>query len=71
MTDLQSETGSRCAPFYVLLKSCRPFIPERCWRMLPPIALRVARYFGTSADIRMGIQTDYDLEIARARGSSS
>jgi len=28
-------------------------------------ALRLARYFGTSAEFRLGIQKDYDLEIAR------
>ena len=32
-----------------------------------PIALRIARYFGTSPDIWIGIQTDYDLEIAKDR----
>jgi addiction module HigA family antidote len=32
-----------------------------------PIALRIARYFGTSPDIWLGIQTDYDLEIAKDR----
>ncbi len=32
-----------------------------------PIALRIARYFGTSPDIWIGIQTAYDLEIARDR----
>jgi len=32
-----------------------------------PIALRLARYFGTSPDIWMGIQTDYDLEVAKDR----
>jgi addiction module HigA family antidote len=32
-----------------------------------PIALRVARYFGTSADIWIRIQADYDLEIAKDR----
>src|SRR5580700_6001825 len=31
-----------------------------------PIALRIARYFGTSPDIWIGIQTDYDLEMQRA-----
>jgi antitoxin HigA-1 len=36
-----------------------------------PIALRVARYFGTSPDIWMGIQTDYDLEVAKDREGSS
>jgi len=30
-----------------------------------PIALRIARYFGTSPDIWMGIQADYDLEVAK------
>jgi addiction module HigA family antidote len=28
-----------------------------------PIALRIARYFGTSPGIWIGIQTDYDLEV--------
>jgi len=32
-----------------------------------PIALRIARYFGTSPDIWLGIQTAYDLEIAKDR----
>jgi addiction module HigA family antidote len=32
-----------------------------------PIALRIARYFGTSPDIWIGIQTEYDLEIAKDR----
>lgn len=27
-------------------------------------ALRLARYFGTSAQVWMGLQTDYDLEMA-------
>src|SRR5271163_3973890 len=32
-----------------------------------PIALRIARYFGTSPDLWIGIQTHYDLEIAKDR----
>lgn len=28
-------------------------------------ALRLARYFGTSAEFWLGLQTDYDLEVAR------
>ncbi len=32
-----------------------------------PIALRIARYFGASPDIWIGIQTDYDLQIAKDR----
>src|SRR5271170_1919482 len=32
-----------------------------------PIALRIARYFGTSPDIWIGIQTAYDLETAKDR----
>jgi addiction module HigA family antidote len=32
-----------------------------------PIALRIARYFGTSPDIWIGIQTAYDLEVAKER----
>jgi len=31
------------------------------------IALRIARYFGTSPEIWIGIQTAYDLEIAKDR----
>lgn len=29
-------------------------------------ALRLARYFGTSVDVWMGLQSDYDVEKARA-----
>lgn len=32
-----------------------------------PIALRIARYFGTSADIWIRMQSDYDLELAKDR----
>lgn len=32
-----------------------------------PIALRIARYFGTSPDMWIGIQSAYDLEKARDR----
>ena len=32
-----------------------------------PIALRIARYFGTSPDIWIRIQTAFDLEIAKDR----
>jgi antitoxin HigA-1 len=32
-----------------------------------PIALRIARYFGTSPGIWIGIQSAYDLEIAKDR----
>jgi antitoxin HigA-1 len=32
-----------------------------------PIALRIARYFGTSPDIWIRIQAAFDLEIARDR----
>jgi antitoxin HigA-1 len=31
----------------------------------PDTALRLARYFGTSAEFWMGMQTTYDLEMAR------
>lgn len=30
-------------------------------------ALRLARYLGTSPQFWLGLQTDYDLDIARAR----
>jgi addiction module HigA family antidote len=32
-----------------------------------PIALRIARYFGTSPNIWMGIQAEHDLEMAKDR----
>jgi addiction module HigA family antidote len=32
-----------------------------------PMALRLARYFGTSAELWLGLQADYDLEEARNR----
>jgi addiction module HigA family antidote len=31
----------------------------------PDTALRLARYFGTSAELWMGMQATYDLELAR------
>jgi antitoxin HigA-1 len=33
----------------------------------PDTALRLARYFGTSAEFWLGMQTTYDLELARER----
>jgi addiction module HigA family antidote len=33
----------------------------------PDTALRLARYFGTSAEFWLGMQATYDLELARAR----
>ena len=33
----------------------------------PDTALRLARYFGTSAKFWLGMQTSYDLELARER----
>lgn len=33
----------------------------------PDTALRLARYFGTSAEFWMGMQATYDLEMARDR----
>lgn len=33
----------------------------------PDTALRLSRYFGTSAEFWMGMQATYDLEIARDR----
>jgi addiction module HigA family antidote len=29
-------------------------------------ALRLARYFGTSAELWLGLQTDYELDVAQA-----
>lgn len=31
----------------------------------PDVALRIARYFGTSAELWVGLQTSYDLQEAR------
>lgn len=33
--------------------------------MTPDTALRLARYFGTSAEFWIGLQATYDLEVAR------
>ena len=33
----------------------------------PDTALRLARYFGTSAEFWLGMQSGYDLELARER----
>jgi addiction module HigA family antidote len=33
----------------------------------PDTALRLARYFGTSAEFWMGLQSGFDLEVARDR----
>jgi addiction module HigA family antidote len=32
----------------------------------PETALRIARHLGTSPELWLGLQTDYDLEVARA-----
>lgn len=34
------------------------------------MALRLARYFGTSAELWMGLQQDYELDTARDRESA-
>ena len=34
-------------------------------RITADTALRLARYFGYSAEFWMGLQTDYDLDVAR------
>lgn len=33
-------------------------------RITPDTALRLARYFGTSAQFWLGLQMDYDLDVA-------
>ncbi|HYA86231.1 MAG TPA: HigA family addiction module antitoxin [Nitrospirota bacterium] len=33
----------------------------------PDMALRLSRYFGTSPDVRIGLQADYDLYWARMK----
>lgn len=33
--------------------------------MTADTALRLSRYFGTSAEFWLGLQTDYDLDVAR------
>jgi addiction module HigA family antidote len=37
----------------------------------PSTALRLARYFGTSADLWLGLQMEYDLRQAQRRQASS
>ena len=34
------------------------------WRITADTALRLARYFGTSPQFWMGLQNDYDLDLA-------
>jgi addiction module HigA family antidote len=34
------------------------------------MALRLARYFGTSAELWMGLQQDYELDLARDEAAS-
>ena len=49
-------------------RSCGARVPSR-----PDTALRLARYFGTSAEFWIGMQATYDLEVAAmpsARGST-
>ena len=33
--------------------------------MVAEMALRLARYFGTSPDLWLGLQLDYELDLAR------
>ena len=46
--------------------------PSGCWAdlgrrsMTADVAMRLARYFGTSATVWMGLQTEYDLNLAAA-----
>lgn len=56
---------------------CRPrsggcVIPRRAWNecvskrsITADTALRLARFFGTSAELWMNLQAHYDLEVAR------
>ncbi len=37
----------------------------------PEMALRLARYFGTTPDIWLGLQADYDLYKARLKSAKS
>jgi addiction module HigA family antidote len=37
----------------------------------PDTALRLARYFGTSAEFWIGMQAHYDLEVARDRRAAA
>ncbi len=37
----------------------------------PDMALRLARYFGTSADVWIGLQTDYDLYWAKMKSKKT
>jgi antitoxin HigA-1 len=34
------------------------------WNITAPIALRIAQYFGTSVEMWMNLQTNYDVKVA-------
>lgn len=40
-------------------------ILDKTCSITPDIALRIARYFGTSAELWLGLQTSFDLQEAR------
>ena len=44
---------------------------DACSDVTPELALRLARYFGTTAQFWLGLQSDYELKIiARQRGKT-
>ena len=44
---------------------------DECGDITPELALRLARYFGTTAQFWLGLQSDYEVKIiARKRGKA-
>ena len=44
---------------------------DKCSDVTPELALRLARYFGTTAQFWLGLQSDYEVKIiARRRGQA-
>ena len=44
---------------------------DKCNDVTPELALRLARYFGTTAQFWLGLQSDYEVKIiARRRGKA-
>lgn len=55
---LARDIGMRSSRVNEIVQGKRPITAET--------ALRLARYFGTSVEVWMGLQADYDVEQARA-----
>ena len=58
-------SGSALAPAIDVPESLAGDLLDGRRGVTPDTALRLARYFGTSAEFWLGMQTSYDLESAR------